>query len=202
MPQEKHTLCVCGNPSCAIPFGYCHCGCGEQISPVVYARNHNPFSKHPHITLSPFKIDGCYCRLIDVGQGFFTIVDADDYEWLMQWKWHKHKGCESMHRMIVDLLPGDPRKVDHIDSWNTLDNRRSNLRIATSIENGRNRRLNLTSKTGIKGVVWHSRDKCYEANIRIDGRPRYLGRSTDQLECQRMYQEAAQREFGDFARLK
>jgi hypothetical protein len=26
-------ICICGDPACAIPFGYCHCGCSE-LAPI------------------------------------------------------------------------------------------------------------------------------------------------------------------------
>lgn len=32
MPQENNTLCVCGKKDCAIPFGKCHCECGEKTN--------------------------------------------------------------------------------------------------------------------------------------------------------------------------
>lgn len=32
-------------------------------------------------------------REIPLTQGLVTIVDAEDYEWLMQWKWYAVKQC-------------------------------------------------------------------------------------------------------------
>jgi hypothetical protein len=33
MPQESIiTRCICGDPSCEIPYGFCHCGCGCKTS--------------------------------------------------------------------------------------------------------------------------------------------------------------------------
>lgn len=109
---------------------------------------------------------------IELTRGYSAIVDDADYEWLNQWKWHvmvdtRHNvataarsvhGAEMvrngknriyMHRFIMDC-PTD-MEIDHING-NTLDNRRSNLRIVTRSENLRNRRVFKNNKCGFKGV--------------------------------------------------
>jgi len=30
-------LCICGNPLCKIPYGYCHCGCGIKTKIPRYS---------------------------------------------------------------------------------------------------------------------------------------------------------------------
>lgn len=120
----------------------------------------------------PFKIDGVYCRLIPLSRGLYAIVWESDYEWLMQWKWHAYfdkKGrcwyaarntlarhgkrhSVSMTREIMGLGIGDQREVDHKNTGDTLDNRRSNLRICEHRQNSRNRRRNSKNSSGIKGV--------------------------------------------------
>ncbi len=41
-PQEPtvalSNLCVCKNPDCKIPYGYCHCGCGEKTNVAKQTR--------------------------------------------------------------------------------------------------------------------------------------------------------------------
>lgn len=64
--------------------------------------------------------------------------------------------------------------VDHINQ-NTLDNRRSNLRIATIAENAQNQRLNRNSTSGIRGVYYRrDRDK-WQASIQLKGKKKFIG---------------------------
>ncbi len=56
-----------------------------------------------------------------------------------------------MHREVMGLKFGDPGIVDHINH-DTLDNRRSNLRIVTPLQNMQNKRRHKTSRSGFKGV--------------------------------------------------
>jgi len=178
--------CICGDNECATPYGKCHCGCGGNTSlapqsdrkqkmifgqPRMYIQGH---ARHiPKLEDAvPFKIDGVYCRIIHLTRGQFTIVDAADYKWLMQWKWHALK-CRTgegfyayrtdfktngkrtavpMHRLILGLAQDDPLMGDHINR-NTLDNRRKNLRPANNSQNQMNKTMR-TNTSGRKGVCW------------------------------------------------
>lgn len=95
---------------------------------------------------------------IELTQGQTALVDERDWHDLKQFKWHAYwsvntksfyavrtiredgtKSTERMHRRIMRLGIGDRRQVDHQDH-DTLDNRRSNLRIVTNRENHENLR--------------------------------------------------------------
>ena len=94
-------LCVCLDRGCAIPCGYCHCGCGEKTK-IAKCTDGRSFIGHPKqwlighanrknvaiVDALPFKIGDEYCRLIPLTQGHYAIVSAVDYLWLMQWKWY------------------------------------------------------------------------------------------------------------------
>lgn len=87
-----------------IPYGYCHCGCGQKTSiasrndlrkphqvkgePVWFIHNHHLTS--PRIDtdeLGHFKLDGHYCRLIALTKGMYAIVWEEDYEKLAAHNW-------------------------------------------------------------------------------------------------------------------
>ena len=88
---------------------------------------------------------------IQLTQGYSTIVDYEDFEWLSQWKWHYNAGYAvrsgvsklkknvpiRMHREIMKTPIG--MSTDHINH-NGLDNQKRNLRICTQAENLRNRK--------------------------------------------------------------
>lgn len=120
-----------------------------------------------------------YCE-ITLTQGQVAIVDASDFEWLNQWKWHAHWSERTqsyyairnapvvggkrfppvaMHRAILGLMVGDKRKADHKENGCTLDNRRSNLRIATTAQNACNSRIHRDNKSGFKGVFWGGKSR-------------------------------------------
>lgn len=156
-------------------------------------------------------------REIPLTKGYVAIVDASDYEWLMQWSWYiktsaggrqpyaqtyfgggrKHSVKITMHRMIMGLGIGDLRKCDHRNG-DGLDNRRENLRIATVTENNRNSRRRKNNSSGFKGVSRH-RNK-FDARITIDRQTYNLGRYDTPESAAYAYAEAAKKYFGGFAR--
>lgn len=230
-------VCICRDRECSVPYGYCHCGCGKQTPlatstwmagnlekgcPIRYIHGHHRTKQRINARdIGQFKIDGIYCRLIPLTQGMWTIVDADDFEWLMQWRWfavrdehldgfyaaRNAKDADGnnhplkMHRFILDLGLGDEEQGDHKDTQNTLDNRRKNLRTADRFEQTRNRRLFKNNTTGFKGVNPCVNSSSFRARIMIDGKRVHLGvRSTAEAAYRELYVPAAKKYYGEFAR--
>ena len=94
--------CICGNPNCVIPFGKCHCECGNTVSisprnypklghkrgmPVPYLVGHANRIKPLREDALPFKVNGVYCRFIRLTQGAIAIVNVEKYDELMRIKW-------------------------------------------------------------------------------------------------------------------
>lgn len=86
--------------------------------------------------------------------------------------------------------------VDH-KNHNTLDNRRSNLRIATSRQNSYNKAKSNGKSSLFKGVC--RRRSKWRARIFVDNKQISLGDFVDEVSAARAYDAAARRIFGEFA---
>ncbi len=78
-----------------------------------------------------------------------------------------------LHREIFGLQPGDGLEADHIDG-NTLDHRRSNLRVVTRAQNCQNVRTT-HGNSRYRGVHWEARRSRWVAQHVVDGRYYFLG---------------------------
>ena len=91
--------------------------------------------------------------------------------------------------------------LDHING-NMADNRISNLRIASSSENARNRKCRADNSTGLKGVrARPCKTTPFQAVISVDGKSISLGYFASKEEAHAAYADAAQKFFGEFARV-
>lgn len=149
-------------------------------------------------------------RRIPLTHGKFALVDASDFNLISAFPWRavrvRHtwyaetyvKGArEFMHRFLLCAAPG--QRVDHRDG-DGLNNRRQNLRPASSSLNQANRRR-VRSKSGYKGV---SRDRArkarpWRASITVEQRFISLGRYATAEAAARAYDRAAREAFGEFA---
>lgn len=151
-------------------------------------------------------------REIPLPHGHVAIVDAADYDWLMQWKWQETSGYArrtqkengkyksmSMHRILLSPLPGF--EVDHVNG-NTLDNRRCNLRVCTRSENNRNvRKPRYRRSSQYKGVHRYRPRERWSVTITSYGKKIYLGRFDSEVEAAHAYDIAVRKIHGAFARL-
>ncbi len=172
-------------------------------------------AKPRHEVIQP---DDQSIRLIALTRGMNVVVDACEYDDLMQnlWiagrfrdKWYAFrtvridgkKTALLIHRHILGLKPGDGVVVDH-DNGNGLDCRRDNLRKGGTAENGQNRSMQANNTSGFKGVTpYRFNPEFWVAQIRAFGKGEYLGKFKEKEKAARAYDEAAIRLHGRFAKL-
>lgn len=151
---------------------------------------------------------------IPLTQGYVTLVDDEDAERIAGLRWYVLTSPKSpvyaaraerdergqrhvlLHRAIVKAPKGIP--VDHINR-DSLDNRRSNLRLATTSQNGANRSANAGRR--FKGVTFDKSCGLWRAQIQPGGRGRTIGRFKTEEEAARAYDDVALELWGDFANL-
>jgi hypothetical protein len=161
-------------------------------------------------------------KTIPVTLGKVALVDAEDYDMLIKYKWTTQKSRRNrccacrypgprsdrkaiyMHRVIMEAGPSEV--VDHVNG-DALDNRRANLRKCTNAENQRNIHAR-RSASGYKGVTKIQRGcnlkRPWAAAISIGcakERRIHLGYFADPADAARAYDKAAKKHFGQFANL-
>lgn len=150
-------------------------------------------------------------KKIVLSNGGFALVDEEDYEKAIQYKWMRHR--IEINREIVEtttkprlflsrfiMNPSEGMQVDHIDG-NTFNNRKSNLRICTNAENSRNTKLYSTNTTGFRGVIWDKDLKRWKVRITVDFKRIYLGSYRNIEDAAKAYDKAALKYHGEFASL-
>lgn len=145
--------------------------------------------------------------LITTKSGKQIIVDTDAIELLSEFTWcvggtgyamSRTKGSAVlMHRLLTGAKSGE--YVDHING-NTLDNRKSNLRICRKQQNEFNTKRRSDNKSGFRGVC-RARGRKFRAYIVKDGCQYSLGQFDDPVEAAKAYNSKAVELFGEFARL-
>ena len=104
------------------------------------------------------------------------------------------KSMVYLHRMI---LP-DVKFVDHINR-SKIDNRRENLREASSRDNRNNQDKPITNTSGYKGVTKNSSGSCFSARITVEGKRITLGSFLTKEQAAQAYNIAALKYHGKFA---
>ncbi len=154
--------------------------------------------------------------------GLETIVDSSDAD-LVRFKWRAQKSLYGyyaarwnkkedgtreyiyLHRVILSRILNrsinNHEQADH-ENNNKLDNRRSNIRLASVAENNRNIGISKNNTSGYKGVSWNKQHQRYEAYIWFNRKKRRLGLFDDPKEAHKAYCNAAKELHGEFARLE
>lgn len=152
---------------------------------------------------------------VPLTRGKYALIDSADAAYVGQWNWcawvgrdrkwyavrTEHHGARSRTVRMHRVLLGDPPVEMDVDHRNgdSLNNRRSNIRLATRAQNAMNQRRSRVNTSGYKGVSWYARHGQWGVRIVVGGRTHFLGLYRDPAEAHAAYCEAAVRLHGEFA---
>lgn len=148
-------------------------------------------------------------KKVALGSGQFAIVDDEDFDLVNQYVWQGHKAGKAgkggdyvyavtrirMHRLVTNCPKG--MYVDHING-DTLDNRKSNLRICTNAENQQNTRSRGGSSR-FKGVSYSQKKKRWKASFMWKGRVYYCGSFATEEDAARAIDKLRKEVCGEYA---
>jgi len=153
-------------------------------------------------------------KIIQLTQGYSTMVDDEDYEMLMQWSWciqankkyamrlhwtGKKYEWWGMHRRIMGVSDRNIL-IDHIDH-NGLNNQKYNLRITDKSGNMRNMYPHKNTSSKYIGVGYHHVNKNWNAYIYVNRIMIHVGVFKTEEEAAIARDMAAIKYFGEFAHL-
>jgi hypothetical protein len=161
----------------------------------------------------PIRVQGDVA-FVELTRGAVATIDAADIHLVSSNNWclqllggrqyagHSQRGESRrlvlMHRVIFDAPGG--MHIDHIDG-DGLNNRRSNLRLASREGNMRNVGKTASNTSGYKGVHWCEGAKKWRCQIRTDGGRISLGLFDTPEAAYEAYRSAAMAHHGEYARL-
>lgn len=155
---------------------------------------------------------------VTLSKGMVAVIDDEDADRVLSHKWsvsvkkgkqfyaYRTIKLESgkstaiyLHMFLLGLSRGDGFLVDHVDG-DTMNNRRSNLRVATPAQNSWNKRK-VSASNKYKGISLIKETGLWDARIFANGSRHYLGHYKTQEEAALAYNKAASELHGEFARL-
>ncbi len=134
-------------------------------------------------------------------------IDDTDLPLIIIHKWYYTKSSKRMrylkssspaiylHRLLLN--PENNMDVDHIDG-NTLNNKRSNLRICNRSQNIMNTKIISDNKSGHRGVYWDKKRNKWIAEIMINGHKTKLGRYENINDAINAYEEMALQNYKEY----
>jgi len=207
-------MCACGTTK-VVQVGNLWSGhtssCGCFNREVVTVRNTALANQRRSCLREPPPIRGA--RWIPLTKGFFALVDEGDYARVSEFIWHAtdqgdgrfyaarsigNSGKQFLHSFI--LATPYEIEVDHVNR-DPLDNRRLNLRPATSSDNKCNRGLQSNNTSGFKGVSFSKSAGRWEAYVKKDYKKVHLGLFSSAENAAIAYNIAALKLYGEFAKL-
>ena len=178
----------------------CKCSCGNKDK-IVVTSNHlktkrvrscgclskeikaNRLRKYNEYDLS-----GRYGVGWTSNTGIDFYFDLEDYDKIKDYCWRECTGNSGKYHFVgTSIIVNGKRTtlpihkliiqedlVDHVDR-NPFNNKKDNLRSATTQQNATNKSIMSTNKSGFIGVRWNNEINKWTVNICVDYKSRYIG---------------------------
>lgn len=208
-PQGQHYVrwwckCDCGNPNLFIVKGReltsgdtQSCGCLK----IETFKKFNTFKLNLKDNKGIYGIG--YCS--NTNSPFY--FDMEDYDTIKDYCWYEIK-CGEYHSIEAwDKTLKTQIKMywlifekycDHIDR-NALNNRKYNLRRATSMQNSANKSITKRNTSGVIGIAWDKSRNKWVSSIYFGGKNINLGRFINKDEAIKVRLKAEAKYFKEFA---
>lgn len=193
-------------------YWVCECECGRiksiQANSLVSGRTISCGCKHSNTTYD------LVSKEYGIGytkSGVMFLFDKEDFPLISQYTWTtngdgyvigRRRDSDHqlhivyMHRLVMKIT--DPNLyIDHIHH-NPADNRKSELRIATHIENCHNRQIKPSNKFNCNGVYYSKSRHKWIAQITFNGDTIYLGSYDNIDDAITSRKKAEEKIFGEF----
>ena len=192
------------------PAWYCDCECGTKDYVITTERLRNPKYKSCGCLNNESKFKKKYNKYDlsgEYGIGYTAkgekfYFDLEDYDKIKHYCWHlSHDGYVAvsnnkeyflLHRFVMNAPQN--YDIDHINH-KKYDNRKLNLRIATTLENCANRTP--TNKYGINGIV--HKGNTWIVSIGYNNKHIYIGSFQSLDDAIKARKEAEEKYYGDFS---
>lgn len=189
----------------------CRCDCGQvrNVHKPSLVAGTSASCGHQRDGVGHWEIKDNYATITFGIPGITFVLDRDDFDMYGDSKAYisrypsggkylriKNNGkLEFFHRVVMKAKYG--QVVDHING-NELDNRKSNLRLATRQQNSWNHKLSVANISGVSGVGFDKRSSRWYAQIGYSSHRYSLGYFDTKDEAITARKQAEERYFGEF----
>ena len=200
----------------------CVCSCGKHTVQIIRSQTLRSgkskscgcIDEEKYEKVNRYVLKDGYYEVYNKNGDFF-LIDEEDYERVKQYRWSISIHKDGSKR--VSAMPKDRKQlghmsllyhfilnedndclIDHINR-NPLDNRKSNLRKCTHVQNGQNSSLRVDNKSGVKGVWYDKVNNKWASEIKVNYRKIFLGRFIEKEDAIIARLKAEKEYFGEFS---
>lgn len=138
---------------------------------------------------------------------YFDKEDFDkikDYYWMINGNGYvvTSNNKKHMHRLIMGIDGKDWTKiqVDHVRGEHTKnDNRKFNLRVVNSSQNGMNKKTLSNNTSGHTGVYWKKSRNKWSVVIQVNKKSKYIGMYKNFEDAKRARKDAEDKYYGEYS---